>query len=407
MISLSKSEPKDETADASQFLSRIGYVVLALAAPAGVVLHPLAIFVLFPVGIVLICLASLIDPPATLAGRFTAGLTSPAVLLGLAGLAWAAISILWTPFSISAGQHVLKLSLWTLAVWLATSVPREHARATDMYLFPLGLVLGMVSILAVWIARRQGAPLDEAGIVDGGVALATLLFPVMGGLAARGRNGYARLLLILAFVYVFAIDSTPTMIALFVGFTALSFAVSDLERTTVDLSWVAGGLILFAPVLVLLAEPLARLMMHAKLPGLPPPFPTIAFASSVVKNDWPRLLTGHGFETVARGLRGGILPAQTPRGLVFEIWYEFGFVGAAIASAAAWFGFRAIGAAPQRLAPYLAAAFACILTLAVLSESLIDMTWLTTLGIAIIVADIAGRSQYRTTRPSVAYLAHF
>jgi hypothetical protein len=29
------------------------------------------------------------------------------------------------------------------------------------------------------------------------------------------------------------------------------------------------------------------------------------------------------------------------------------------------------------------------------------------LGIAIIVADIAARSQYRTTRPSVSYLAHF
>jgi hypothetical protein len=35
------------------------------------------------------------------------------------------------------------------------------------------------------------------------------------------------------------------------------------------------------------------------------------------------------------------------------------------------------------------------------------MTWFTVLAISIIVGDIAARSQYRTTRPSVSYLAHF
>jgi len=118
-------------------------------------------------------------------------------------------------------------------------------------------------------------------------------------------------------------------------------------------------------------------------------------------------LTGHGFETVVRGVHAGVLPPQTPHALLFEIWYELGLVGALIASAAAWFGFRAIGAAPPRLAPYLAGAFACNLTFAMLSEDLSDMTWFTVLAIAIIVGDIAARSQYRTTRPSVSYLAHF
>ena len=41
---------KDDAADASQFLSRVGYVVLGLAAPASMVLHPLALFVLLPIG---------------------------------------------------------------------------------------------------------------------------------------------------------------------------------------------------------------------------------------------------------------------------------------------------------------------------------------------------------------------
>ena len=406
MTSVSKPKPKDETTDAAQFLSRIGYVVLALSAPAGVVLHPLAIFILFPVGIVLICLAALIDPPPNAGDRLVGALTTPAVLLGLAGLAWAALSMFWTPFPVAAGQHVLKLSLWTLAVWLALSAPPERARATDLYLFPLGLVLGMLTMLAVWIAQRQGASLARQHFGRRRRARDAVV-PGDAGLAARGRNGHARLLLILAFVYAFAIGSTPTTIALLVGFTALSFALSDLDRTTVDLSWLAGGVILFAPVIVLLVEPLARWMMHAKLPTLPPPFPSIAYAASVVKHEWIRLLTGHGFETVGRGVHYGVLPPYTPRALLFEIWYELGLVGALIAAAGAWFGVRAIGAAPPRLAPYLAAAFACNFTLAVLSEDLTDMTWFTVLAIAIILADIAARSQYRTTRPSAAYLAHF
>jgi hypothetical protein len=398
---------KDDAADASAFLSRLGYVVLALAAPAGVALHSLAIFVLFPIGVALLSFAALLDPPADLGPRFLSALTSPIALLGLAALAWAALSILWTPFPIAAGQHLLKLAGWGLAILLALCVPREHARATDLYLFPIGLILLMATILIVWLASRQGAPIDQGRILDGGTVLAVMLFPVMGGLAARGRNGYARLLLIMAIVYAFAIGSTPTMIALFVGFAALSFALSDQERTAKDLSWVAAALIFLAPGVSVLAEGVVRWIMRAKLRSLPPPYSSLAEATTVVTRDTFRLITGHGLEAVARGVHYGNMPPQTPHSLLFQLWYELGIVGALIAAAAVWFGFRAIGDAPPRLAPYLSAALACNLTLALLCCDLSDMTWFTALAISVIAADVAARSQYRTTRPSAAHLARF
>ena len=46
---------------------------------------------------------------ASLVERLSAAFSSPIVLIGLAALAWAALSILWTPFSVPAGQHVLKI----------------------------------------------------------------------------------------------------------------------------------------------------------------------------------------------------------------------------------------------------------------------------------------------------------
>jgi hypothetical protein len=407
MSGISNSARKDDTADASQFLSRLGYVVFGLAAPASVVLHPLAIFVLFPIGVVLIVFSALLDPPMGVARRLRAGLASPIVALGLGGLAWATLSISWTPFSVAAGQHALKMFLWSIAVWLSLTLTREHAKATDLYVFPIGLALEMAVILVAGIATRHGAPIEFARILDGGTVLVALVFPAMGGLAARGRNGLARLLLILAFVYTFAIGSTPTMVALFVGFTALSFALSDLDRTTEDLAWISAGLIALAPLVILVLEPAARWTMHARLPTLPAPFPSIAMTSDIVRHDALRLVIGHGFEAVDRGVKTGILPAYTPRALLFQIWYELGIVGALIAAAGAWFGFRAIGDAAPRLAPYLGAAFACNLTLAMLSHDLGDMTWVTALGIALIASDVAARSQYRTTRPSASHLAHF
>jgi hypothetical protein len=72
-----------------------------------------------------------------------------------------------------------------------------------------------------------------------------------------------------------------------------------------------------------------------------------------------------------------------------------------------WFGFRRIGDAAPRLAPYLAAALACNLTLGALMENFGDMLWTVSLAIAVISSDVAARSQYRTTRPSAAGLALF
>ena len=401
------STRKDDVQDASEFLLRLGYSVIAVAAPVGVVLHPLAIFILFPIGVALIALAAFLDPPGGVGRHFGSGLSSPVILLCLGGFAWAALSLVWTPFFVEAGQHTLKIIAWIVGVSAALMLTREHARATDLYLFPIGLAALMTAIFVAWVAQRHGAPIEDSRITEGGAALTTLIFPAMGGLAARGRNGYARLLLLLGFVFVFAIGSAPNMVALFVGFAALSFAVSDLKRTARDLSYLSAAAIALAPLWLSIAEPLLRLMMNQKLPALPAPFPSIAFAFGLVKQDWLRLILGHGFETVSRGIKIGALPSLTPRALVFQLWYEFGVIGAFVGAGAAAFGFRAIGGAPARLAPYLAAALACNLTLGFLSEDLGDPTWFTVLAIAIISSDIAARSQYRTTRPSAEGLAHF
>ena len=166
------------------------------------------------------------------------------------------------------------------------------------------------------------------------IVLATLLFPAMGGLAARGRNGWARLLLILAFVYVFAIDSTPTMIALFAGFAALSFAVSDLQRTARDLSWVAAGLVIAGAAHRARRGAAGAAGDARQAAGLcRRPIPSLALAlrsghSGLAAADHrPRLRDAGARRADRHAAAADAAPA------LFEIWYELGMVGALIASA--------------------------------------------------------------------------
>jgi len=405
MAQFSDASRGDAAADAAQLLSRIGYAALAVATPSAATLSSRAMFVLFPVGVALLLVAASLDPVAGVGPRLRALAASPVAWAAVAMFAWAGLSLLWTPFPIPGAQRLLKIAMTALAATAVMVTARDHMRATDLYLFPIGVLVLMATIFALWLAEQQ-TPEATGGRIDaGGIAMAMLLFPAMGGLAARGRNGYARTLMLLGLVYAFAIGSGPITAALLAGMAVLSFAVSDLERTMRDVGRAAAALILAAPLLLALSPTLARLIFHAKLGSLGPPFPAIAAAASLVLHDLPRLVTGHGVDTVVRGVDAGLLPTMTPRVGLVEIWYELGILGAVAAAAGVWLSFRAIGRAAPRLAPYLAATFAVDLTLAFLAEGFAQMTWITLLAISGIALVAAARSQYRTTRPSAAGLA--
>ena len=107
----SRDARRDDATDASRFFSRIGYVVLAVGAPVGVVLHPLGLYVMFSIGVGLILIAAALEAEPGFLERFMRPFGVPAFLALLAGLAWAALSILWTPYPVAAGQLTLKLSV--------------------------------------------------------------------------------------------------------------------------------------------------------------------------------------------------------------------------------------------------------------------------------------------------------
>jgi hypothetical protein len=401
-----RSADQDDAADASRFFSRMGYLVLGVGSPVSVVLHPLGLYVVFAIGVGLIVIAAALDAEPGFLVRFWRPFYVPAFLALLAGLVWASLSVLWTPYPVAAAQFLLKLVVLLFATMLAASAPRENASATDLYLFSIGLVAGIAAIVIRALAETLAGAPDAGRVIPGGVAIAVLLFPAMGGLAARGRNGLARLLLIIALCFAYISSYAPLTIALFAGYLALSFSISDLSRTARELAWGAAALILLSPLIPALAPTISAWIFHARLASLPAPYPSLSVAADIFTHDKLRLITGHGFATVAHGVQDGILPAKTPRALAFTIWYELGIVGAVLAAVAAWLGFRDLSRAPSRLAPYMAAALSAVVALAFLNVDFSDMTPLTLIAVAVISTDVAARSQYRTSRPSAARLAN-
>jgi hypothetical protein len=397
---------RDDATDASHFFSRMGYAVLGVGAPVGVVLHPLALFVTFPIGVALIVMAAALEAKPGFIERILLPFRIPAFLALIAGLAWAALSILWTPYPVSAAQQALKLALLISATVLAVAAPRENARATDLYLFPIGVVLLMATMAAKGLSKILIGAIDNGTLAAGGVALAVLLFPALGGLAARARNGYARLLLILALAFAYIDGYAPLTVALFAGYLALSFAVSDLARTSRELALAAAALVLLSPFIPAFAPTITAWIFHARLATLPQPYASLSVAADIFTHDKLRLILGHGFETVSRGVRSGILPAQTPKALAFTVWYELGIVGAVLAATGIWFAFRSLVRSPPRLASFMAAGLTAVVALAFLDVDFHDMTTMTLIAVAIISTDVAARSQYRTTRPSAASLAN-
>jgi hypothetical protein len=393
----------DAAEDASRLLQRLGYVVLALGAPCSEALSSRAIFLFFPIGAALLLAAAMLNPVKGVAERLDQAFRSPLALVSLGLIAWATVSLLWTPYPVEAVEHLFKLVGTALVVIVALACARDHMRATDLYLFPVGLVLAMVAILVLAVAGHIGIGSYDDRIDRSGVALVIMLWPAMAGLVARGRNGLARLLMILAAAFVFANGAPVTAAALFVGLITLSFAISDIKRTIIDFGVLAAAIVLLCPLAPAVAPTLARWFFHAKLSSLQAPFTLLAGAADIVLHEPLRLLTGHGFDTSIRLVDAtGQAPAPIPRVALFEIWYELGVIGALFGAALAWLGFRAVGATGAKIAPYLVAAFASDLTLAFLSEDFSQMSWVTLLAVSAISAGAAAHSQYRTKRPSAA-----
>lgn len=393
----------DPSQNAGATLRRLGFAILMLVVPILPFVARRGIVVFVPIGIGALVLAALIDGRAlNLREGLRRLLAAPALYPVLALLGWCGVSLIYTPFLAQAAERFTGIAA-TMLLGLAGYVALpERMRAANLYLLPVGVLLGAAAALAfMLVGSAAGRSPEEDGqsLERGLVVLALMLWPAAAWLHSRQRPWDAFLLGILVGLATIFGPRPMTMLALTCGAAAFGLTVWKGRLGARIAGDVMAGLIIFAPLLPFLGRPLWSMLApgHPLRTGF-------ALWARLISAEPLRLVTGHGFETLVRGRLAGVLPLQSPSTVLFEVWYELGIVGAA---AAAWGLHKAArSASPNHpaLLPGTIGALATAFALACLGIGTAQIWWFTVLVVVVLVFVACGRGQFHTTRPKASLL---
>ena len=259
-----KKATADPSADAAAMLRRLGFALLFFGIPVSALFARRAIVIVAPVAVVLILLAAMLDGGARApVDKLLAVLSSRAGLAGGILFFWAILSLLWTPFVVEASERLLNiLAMVAMAMVGYLAVP-DRMRSANLYILPVGV--GMAALMGMIALFREG-PMGEAQSLDRGmILLVLLLWPALTWLHSRGRNLEALLLaVIVALGALFAADSLALQ-ALSIG--AFAFALTAVMPAAGSrlIAGVMAGLLLLAPLLPFILEPLAAAILGPEI----------------------------------------------------------------------------------------------------------------------------------------------
>ena len=400
MFGKAPSRIDDPAAAAGNLILRIGIAILAIGVPCGAVLSRRLVFVLMPIGAALVLIGGLLVPgEKDRLGQLSAVTRSPLVIATFFLVVWAGFSLLWTPFAELAIERFLKTAGTVfLAAAAAVALPR-HVKASNSNLLPIGVAAAALAIVCVGLitpgALRSGEA-DGSTLQRATLGAIVLAWPALGALSLRHRVAAAGILAIAVAAAAVIVWLPYSLFALIVALLTFSIAYSNPRLAGKVLAVGAALLILAAPAipLVLQALPGSRIGDAGMASG-------VQTWAQIIHGEGLRLITGHGFDTTARAVAAGYLPGATPRGILFEIWYELGVLGAAGLAVLAWFAFRSAGKAAPAIAPFLLAALTGAVTLSIAGLSIAQLWWVTLLAVAAISFATVMRGHHREVRVPV------
>jgi hypothetical protein len=387
----------DPAADAAKLLFIVAFAILFVAAPLAAAISRQAIYSLLPIGAILTLAAASLSVETN--GMEVAGtrLSTLTALTGFCLVLWAALSMIWTPFPAEAGVRVVKGIVTAILVIAAASVLASRSVGADALILPGGLAATACAVVLVSLIGAPGAaqvePDGTTTLDRAAIALVLLVWPGLGVLTLRGLPAAAGALAAAVAIAVFAARLPVGVLALGAGALAYSAARLRRGRTRFVLGIFFAALILECPLI-----PLAVKLLGGN--GLPDYLVPVKIWGDIVAADGARLLTGHGLDTATRGIAYGYLPARTPRSLLFEIWYELGIVGAALAALFTYRIFMALGRAPRLIAPYLLAGLTTGLMVTILGLGTAQVWWLTLVGLDVLAFAITAKGHYGR-RPAI------
>ncbi len=387
---------------AGQVLLRLGIALFTIAVPIGTVFSRRLLFVLVPVSAALIIVGGILLPNGgdVILRHLRKAVARPIILVGALLLVWAALSFIWTPFPELASERFLKSVGTILVATIAIASMPDRMKAANGNLLPIGIGLaGLAALAAGLINPAAFSSVDgDSSLFQRAISgLLVMGWPALAVLATRQR---ANIAIALGAVLVFAtvLAAIPvTLIALLLSALVFVAAMKKPQTTGKALGLSGGLLMLIAPALALALQPL---LTGVDFNGIGPTFNHWA---EIVRSEGPKLLTGHGFDTALRAMAAGILPMQAPRGILFEVWYELGAVGAIGSGILIWLTSLA-AARMGALAPYLLASLCAVLVLSIAGTSIAQLWWTTQLASGALAVALVMRVQPARGRVRAAAL---
>jgi hypothetical protein len=397
MIRRNAQTPIDPATDAAILLRRIGFATLAVALPMASLVSRRAAVVLVPIGIVLLVIAALIEEPGWFTGTLKRAVFSRPglILVGLVG--WAVLSLIWSPYTVSATEKAGNLVLAVALGFCGVSALPERMRASNLNLAALGTGLAALFALALIVLTAFRRPDLEPGSVERGVSVVLIMaWPALAWLLSRKRGLTALGLAIVVALVALTRFEDGEAVAMICGAVAFGAVSASRQKASAAIATLIGAMMLLAPILPFLLIPIV-----SRLPDGSSDFVlALGVWADVISREPIQLVTGHGLDTVLRGRVTGALPQTTPVTLLFETWYELGLVGAAAASACLYFAVRAAGRMPSSLAAGGVAAYTTAFALTALGFATLQPWWLMTLAAVALMFTAIARGQYRTERPA-------
>jgi len=386
----------DPAVEAARFLCRVALIILLILTPAAELVAHGTLYVLLPIGATILVIAGWLSGGLR-ERHLGAALLTPIGLAALFLTFWSGLSLAWTPFPAEAGARFGSALGTGLVVLLAIAALPERTKASNLYLLPIGVALtaGATGLVVLFgpASFRAGSNPDYTLAQRCLVSVSILLWPALGALALRERWLMAAGLALVVTAAALVDFLQIALVAVAMGAIVYAIAMTHALRTAQVLAFGFAALVLLAPILALV------MLLLADLAQLPQSGPLISFADMAIRQ-WPRLVTGHGFGFVPRAIEIGALPADTPRSILFTVWYELGLLGAVAFAVLGVRVFLAAGRAPPLVAPPLLAGLVAGLTIALWGAETTQLWWMTLNGLDAIAFALLFKGHRRARRPA-------
>jgi exopolysaccharide production protein ExoQ len=384
----------------SGLLTRLALFLLVVLAPFVAMFSRRAVAIVVPVATALLVLSAALDGKLLAATkRLGSFLVSRQALVLAALVAWAAVTLWWTPRTGRAASQLLEVLLTLLLFVAAIACLRGRTRRSDVNLIPIGAAIAAITLAAefipgspvAWLTGSRGPDRESQRAA---MLLALLAWPAIASLTTQGRRWQGALLAVVTAISLWLVRDLVVIASFIAGAIAFIVAIWRPRAATYGVGAAAIVMLVLSPLVGWVMARYGGFLLPREGDDL------VGIWRDVTYSLPSHLFSGFGFDSsgaLERGTSRVLL--GSPRNAALQIWLELGLIGVALACLAIAMAIRGIEGIDEKARP--AALAVCSGAGVMMFSGLASWQnwWLTSVGLtAITLAFLSRRAPSRIRR---------